>query len=271
MVKTLILNDVKKTFDVGKPFEVLKNITLDVNEGDFVSIVGPSGCGKSVLLYLIAGFIEKTSGQVLINNNSIVRPGTDRMMVFQDYVLLPWKSVYDNVLFSLEKSDLSDKEKKELTTKYIDLVGLTQFKNWHIHRLSGGMKQKVAIARALIVNSKILLMDEPFSALDPQQRKYLRKSLLEICEKTKKTVLFVTHSVSEALYLSNKIYVMSSCPAVIKNRYDINIPHPRHSSDPQYVRFKEKIEEDLFQEFEKTLLNQREETLIDLILKTEVI
>jgi NitT/TauT family transport system ATP-binding protein len=270
MPKTLILNRVKKTFNIGTSFEVLRDITLEVEEGEFVSIVGPSGCGKSILLYLIAGFLQKTSGELLMFDNPITHPGIDRMMVFQDYVLLPWKSVYENIRFGLEKSGLSQKAKEQLTIKYMDLVGLTQFKDWHIHKLSGGMKQRVAIARALIVDSKLLLLDEPFSALDSQRRKFLQKNLLDIWQKTKKTILLVTHSVNEALYLSDKIYVMSARPAVIKNHYTVDLSRPRHPFSPEYIQIKEKIEKELFNEFEKTLMNEVEETAINALSKVEI-
>lgn len=268
MHQILTLSGVKKTFNVKGPFEVLQDITLEVKEGEFVCIVGPSGCGKSVLLYLVAGFLEKTSGELSMGGVPITKPGTDRMMVFQDYVLFPWKSVYENILFGLNKIGLNDDEKKDRAIKYMDLVGLTQFKDWHIHKLSGGMKQRVAIARALIVNSKILLMDEPFSALDPQQRKYLRKNLLDIWEKTKKTVLFVTHSVSEALYLADKIYVMSSRPSVIKKSYKIDLPRPRNSSDPRYLSLRAEIEKDMSQKFEQTSWDQMDNEMLDGLLKT---
>ena len=267
----LKLHEVRKAFDVKtKSFEVLKNITLEANEGEFVCIVGPSGCGKSVLLYLVAGFIQKTSGDILFNDHPITPPGTDRMMVFQDYVLFPWKSVYENILFALSTSSLTEKDKKERTMKCMDLVGLTQFKDWHIHKLSGGMKQRVAIARALVVNSKILLMDEPFAALDPQQRKYLRENLLTIWEKTRKTVLFVTHSVGEALYLADKIYVMSARPSMVKKCYNVRMPRPRNSSHPEYIQLKEMIVSDMMQEFDQISQDQVQSELLNLLLKIDI-
>ncbi|MFH1456563.1 MAG: ABC transporter ATP-binding protein [Patescibacteria group bacterium] len=252
----LDLINLNKTFnDVGS-FEVLKNINLSAKEGEFVCVVGPSGCGKTILLYLIAGFLEKTSGQILVENKPVNKPGIDKMMVFQDYVLFPWKTVYKNILFGLDKINMSNKEKEKLVKKYLDLVDLTQFKDWHIHKLSGGMQQRVAIARALIVNPKILLMDEPFSALDSQYRKFFRKNLLEIWQKTKKTIIFVTHSITEAIYLADKIYLLSSRPATIKKEYKVNLPRPRNLLNLNFINLKREIEIETTKEFEKIIQSQ---------------
>ena len=242
MASLLKLKNLQKTFAAPMAFTVLKDINLEVKEGEFLSVVGPSGCGKSVLLYLIAGFTKPTAGELLIDGQPITIPGTDRMMVFQDYVLFPWKSVFDNVLFALSKTSLSQAEKNKLVTEYLDLVGLLEFKDWHTHKLSGGMKQRVAIARALVSEPKILLMDEPFSALDSQQRKILRKQLADIWQKTKTTVIFVTHSITEAIYLSDRVCVMTDRPAVIKRIYDIDLPRPRSMTDVNLVKLKEIIE-----------------------------
>jgi ABC-type nitrate/sulfonate/bicarbonate transport system ATPase subunit len=259
--------DINKTFiDIGS-FEVLKNINLSAKKGEFVCILGPSGCGKSILLYLIAGFLKETSGEILMENKLISKPSTDRMMVFQDYVLFPWKTVYNNILFGLNKIKLDDKSKKDLVIKYLNLVGLTDFKDWYVHKLSGGMQQRVAIARALIVNPKILLMDEPFSALDSQHRKFLRRNLIQIWQKTKKTIIFVTHSVGEAIFLADKIYLFSSRPATIKKTYQINLSRPRDLTCPEFVSLKKEIESEMAIEFEKTTQNQTINELPEEFLK----
>ncbi len=253
---TLKLMNVNKTFVEAGNFEVLKNINLSAEEGEFICVLGPSGCGKSILLYLIAGFIKGTSGDILMNNKQIDSSGIDRMMVFQDYILFPWKTVYDNILFGLSKVKMSSGAKKDLVMKYLDLVGLTHFKNWHVHKLSGGMQQRIAIARALVVDPKVLLMDEPFSALDSQHRKFLRQKLVEIWQKTKKTIIFVTHSVSEAMFLADKIYFLSSRPATVKKVYQIKFTRPRDLTSTDFIALKKEIETEMAVEFKKTMKKQ---------------
>ncbi|MEK6871594.1 MAG: ABC transporter ATP-binding protein [Nanoarchaeota archaeon] len=219
----LNLTHISKSFEVenvGK-LKVLEDINLSVKKGEFVCVLGPSGCGETILLYLIAGFLKPTSGEILIEGKPAGNPNTDRIMVFQDYVLFPWKTVYGNVLFGLNETNLNNQQKKELVMKYLGLVGLTKFKDWYIHKLSGGMQQRVAIARALIVNPKILLMDEPFSALDPSYRRHLRYNLEDIWKKTEKTIILVTHDINEALHLADKIYLMTASPATFKKVYRV--------------------------------------------------
>jgi NitT/TauT family transport system ATP-binding protein len=253
-----MLNLIKlnKSFGEKNDFEVLKDITLSVKKGEFVCILGPSGCGKSILLYLLAGFLKPTSGKMLIDGKPLNEPSPERMMVFQDYILFPWKTVYDNVLFALEEMELKEEEKKKLVNKYLSLVGLSKFKNWNIHKLSLGMQQRVAIARALVVNPKLLLMDEPLSALDTQYRNYLKKEIEKIWLKTKKTVIFVTHSVSEAIYLADKIYLFSPRPARIRKVYNLKIKRPRKRSNKEYVLLKKDIERIMYQDFQKTNKNE---------------
>jgi len=268
MLKIINLN--KIFYEDNINFEVLKDINLSAKKSEFVCIVGPSGCGKSILLYLIASFLEKTSGEILVEGKPISEPGTDRMMLFQDYVLFPWKTVYNNVIFGIEKADISKQEKNELVMRYLDLVGLSMFKDWHICKLSGGMQQRVAIARALIVNPKILLMDEPFSALDSEYRKFFRKSLLEIWQKTKKTIIFVTHSIGEALYLADKIYILTARPAMVKKVYSVDIARPRDFADPAIIKLRKEIELEMSEEFEKVIHEQIINKPLEKLLKIKL-
>ncbi|MFA6397485.1 MAG: ABC transporter ATP-binding protein [Candidatus Paceibacterota bacterium] len=252
----LELKGVSKTFEEDS-FEVLKDLDFKVKDGEFVSIVGPSGAGKSILLFLIAGFLKQSKGTVLMNNKEIKGIDTSRIIMFQNYILFPWKTVYQNVLFALTKSKISKKEKEELVMKYLDLVGLTQFKDWYVHKLSGGMQQRVAIARSLILNPKILLMDEPFSALDTHQRAHLREVLIDVWEKTKQTIIFVTHHVDEAIQLADTIYLVTSRPATIKKIYNVDWPRPRSNGEkpPLFLKLKKEIKDSLMEEFEKSCKN----------------
>lgn len=246
----LELSDVNKNFN---DFTAVKNVNLKINEGEFVCVIGPSGCGKTVLLYLIAGFLKPTSGNIEMNGQPVNSIETNRLMVFQDHMLFPWKTVHGNVMFGLSNSTLNNQEKEKLVTYYLDMVGLAQFKNWPIYKLSGGMKQRVAFARSLVVNPSILLMDEPFSALDSQNRKILRKNLIEIWQKTKKTVIFVTHSINEAIHLADTIYTVSARPLTIKNVYPVKTLRPRDMGEPELRILLKNIEDDIEEEFNKTI------------------
>jgi len=249
----LKINNVSKNFVQKNIHEVLDGINITVNDGEFVCILGPSGCGKTVLLHLVAGFLKPTAGQIIFDGKTVCKPSTDRILIFQDYILFPWLTVYGNIIFGLEKSGLLRQEKEMLADKYMEMVGLTKFKDWYIHNLSGGMKQRVAIARALISNPKILLMDEPFAALDSQNRKYMRKCLEGIWQKTKKTVLFVTHSVNEAIELADTIYLFSSPPVKIKKIYRPDLPRPRDPHSREFVELSTIIEKEITEEFQKTI------------------
>ncbi|MFA6392084.1 MAG: ABC transporter ATP-binding protein [Patescibacteria group bacterium] len=249
----LNLEKVNKSFGRDDDFEVIKDITLSANDGEFICILGPSGCGKTILLYLMAGFLKPTGGKILMNGEMISGPSCDRMMVFQGHVLFPWKTVYENIYYALDKSTFSKDEKDKLVMKYLDLMALASFKDWYPYKLSGGMQQRVALARALVTNPEVLLMDEPFSALDSQYRKFLRKNLEIIWRKTKKTIIFVTHSVHEAINLADKIYLLSARPATIKKVYTVNLPRPRDQSSKDFIQLNNEIEEDLTEEFEKII------------------
>ncbi|NLI62277.1 MAG: ABC transporter ATP-binding protein [Methanosarcinaceae archaeon] len=205
----------------------LDNISFDLAEGDFVSILGPSGCGKTTLLRIIAGLEKQTSGNIIINGKISNEPGPKKGMVFQEYSLFPWKNVIDNVSFGLKMQGMKKEDAYKKASKYIEMVGLGEFKYSYPNELSGGMKQRVAIARALANEPDIILMDEPFGALDAQTRNKLQNELLNIWKNQKLTVVFVTHSVDEAVYLSDKIIVLSARPGKIVKEIPITIPKPR--------------------------------------------
>jgi NitT/TauT family transport system ATP-binding protein len=190
------------------------------------------------------------------------------MMVFQDYVLFPWKSIFENVYFAIQDNkEISKKEKKELVDKYLKLVGLIKFRDWPIHKLSGGMMQRVAIARALVVNPKLLLMDEPFSALDSQYRHFLREKVEEIWQKTKKTIIFVTHSISEAIYLADRIYLFGPAPGNIKKTYEIKLKRPRDKNSLEFLKLKKEIEKEMKSDFDQLILDRKLDTSIEKHLK----
>ena len=207
----------------------LEDITLSVEPGEFVSVIGPSGCGKTTLMNVVAGFLEPTQGRVLIDKEVVKGPGPDRCVVFQQYAVFPWLTVRENVEFGLklQANHMSAQERQAVTDYFIDLVGLTEFTAAFPKELSGGMKQRVAIARAYAVNPQVLLMDEPFGALDAQTRQFMQESLLDIWQKEKKTVLFITHSVEEAIFLSSRIVVMATRPGRIREIIPVDIPYPR--------------------------------------------
>ncbi|MEG0332469.1 MAG: ABC transporter ATP-binding protein [Clostridium sp.] len=230
------VNNLEKIFKTREDLVVkaLNNININVYENEFICIVGPSGCGKSTLLRIIAGLDEATEGSVEFMGRVHTKPTRDIGMVFQNYSLLPWKTVIDNIGLGLEFSGVNKKERVEVSKKYLDIIGMNEFKYAYPYELSGGMQQRVAIARALANDPKVLLMDEPFGALDAHTRIILQRELLNIWDKNKKTILFVTHSVDEAIYLADKIVVMSSKPGEIKEIIDVNIERPRQRSNPRY-------------------------------------
>jgi NitT/TauT family transport system ATP-binding protein len=213
----------------GRPLLALDNVSLHVRPREFVALLGPSGCGKSTLLYLIGGFLPVERGRILVDGLPVAAPGPDRGIVFQHFALFPWKTVCANVLYGLERAGLPREERKARAQSFIDLVGLSGFEDAYPSQLSGGMKQRAAIARTLAVDPKILLMDEPFGALDAQTRALMQAELLAIWRRSPKTVIFVTHDVQEAVYLSDRVAVMSARPgqikAVIDTRFDKTDPH----------------------------------------------
>ncbi|MDR7307096.1 ABC transporter ATP-binding protein [Rhodoferax saidenbachensis] len=204
-----------------KRFTALQDVTLDVRVGEFLVLVGPSGCGKSTLLDLLAGLTLPSQGRVLIDGKPITGPARDRGVVFQQYALFPWLSALDNVAFGLEIAGLGKKERREKAAHYLELVGLTDFRNHYPHEMSGGMKQRVAIARSLAYEPEVLLMDEPFAALDAQTRETLQEELVDIWHRTGKTIVFITHGIDEAVVLGQRVAVMTSRPGRIKEIVDI--------------------------------------------------
>jgi len=213
----------------GRPVLALQDVSLDVRDREFLALLGPSGCGKSTLLYLIGGFYPVEAGSILVEGKPVAAPGPDRGIVFQHFALFPWKTVKANALYGLERMNLPREEREARAQSFIDLVGLTGFEDSYPSQLSGGMKQRTAIARTLAFDPNILLMDEPFGALDAQTRSLMQEELLSIWQRSRKTVIFVTHDVQEAVYLADRIAVMSARPGHIKtildNKFDKSDPH----------------------------------------------
>ena len=234
----------------------LSNFDVEVGKGEFVSIVGPSGCGKSTFLNLLLGLLKPDSGEMQLNGTPITGPGQERAMVFQEFGLLPWRTVQANVELGLELKGIAASQRAERARELIKLVGLTRFENHYPHELSGGMKQRVGLARALATEPEVLLMDEPFAALDAQTRDLMQAELLQVWERTKKTVLFVTHSIEEAAYLSDRVIVMTARPGRTKEVLQIHLPRPRDYEmrlTPEFNEIKSRIWEVLKDE----LLSQR--------------
>ena len=251
-VKVHIENVVKK-FNTRKGEVVaLNGANFDIHENEFVCVVGPSGCGKSTLLNIIGGLEEPTEGRVLVDGQEVTGPGPDRGIVFQQYALFPWLTVLENVKFGLKLQGKSDKEAEEIALKYIKLVELQDFVHSYPKELSGGMKQRVAIARAYATNPKVLLMDEPFGALDAQTRTQLQTELLETWEKERKTCFFITHDVEEAIILGQRCVIMCARPGRVKDIIDIDIPYPRDQAtkmSPRFLELKNEIWSQVYQEY----------------------
>jgi NitT/TauT family transport system ATP-binding protein len=242
----LHLQDVRLEYEVrgGKSVLAIENISIGVPKNEFAVIVGPSGCGKSSLLYLIAGLTQPSGGEILLDDREIVGPGRDRGMVFQSYTLFPWLTVRENVEFGLKRRNVPVAEREKIVDRYLNEVGLAAFHEAYPKQLSGGMMQRVAIARALANDPEILLMDEPFGALDSQTRTLMQQLLLKVWERDHKTVLFVTHDIDEAILLGDRVYVMTSRPGRLKEEILVPIPRPRSVGmvmDPGFIELKRKI------------------------------
>lgn len=247
------IENVKKTYQ-GRNGEVvaLNGVNLDIAENEFVTVVGPSGCGKSTLLNIIAGLLEPTSGKIICSGKEVKGTGPDRGVVFQQYALFPWLTVKKNVMFGLNMKGIRGKEAEEIAMKYIGMVDLEKFSDHYPKELSGGMKQRVAIARAYAANPEVLLMDEPFGALDAQTRTQLQQELLNTWEKEQKTCFFITHDVDEALILGQRVVIMSARPGRIKDIVDVDIPYPRNQETKMTDRFlelKNQIWAQVYQEY----------------------
>jgi NitT/TauT family transport system ATP-binding protein len=242
MNRKLKLRNVTKTFKLEEgEIKALDNINLEVKVSEFLCILGPSGCGKTSLLRMVAGLDYPSSGEILLDDEKVRGPSPDRGMVFQEYSLFPWRTVIKNVTFGLKIQGVDQEHQYEIAERYIELVGLKGFEQSYPHELSGGMKQRVAIARALATDPAILLMDEPFGSVDAQTRNLLQKELLEIWKRTEKTVLFVTHSVDEAIYLADRIAVMSARPGRIITCMNIEIPRPRKRTSMEANEVREQL------------------------------
>ena len=264
------LEQVNKTFSKGKndSLHVLHDIDLKIEAGEFVSLLGPSGCGKSTILNLVAGLDTPTSGEVYVNDQKVRGPGTDRVVVFQEGGLFPWMNVLDNVTYGLLLKKMSKEEAEEKAMEGLRMVHLGNFTKAFPHELSGGMKQRVAIARSLVMDPDVLLMDEPFAALDEQTRMILHQELQEIWQKTGKTILFITHNIREALTLSERVLLMSTRPGAIKKSFKVQAARPRDPSDSVLVNLEKHVMSELEEEMEKVL---KEEFGDDYRLKTSAI
>ncbi|MEV8511475.1 ABC transporter ATP-binding protein [Dactylosporangium sp. NPDC051484] len=255
------IRNITKTFPARNSgaLTALENISLDITAGQFLALVGPSGCGKSTLLDLIAGLTSPTSGELTIGGRPVTGPGLDRGVVFQQYALFPWRTAQANIEFGLEVKGVPRRRRAERAREMLALVGLTAFADRYPHELSGGMRQRVAIARSLAYEPEVLLMDEPYAALDAQTREALQEDLLSIWRRTGTTVLFITHSIEEAVYLGQRVAVMTARPGRIKRIVDIELPDsgggdPR--STPEFVRYRREIWELLHDEVRKAFETQ---------------
>jgi NitT/TauT family transport system ATP-binding protein len=240
----LEIRGVRKTFEGKTPVEALAGVSMSLAANEFVSLVGTSGCGKSTLLSIVAGLIDPTDGDVLVDGVSIDGPGRDRGVVFQTYTLFPWLTARENVAFALRGEQMSAKARREVADEHLSLVGLESFADARPRQLSGGMKQRVAIARALSYKPSILLMDEPFGALDAQTRLLMQELLTRVWESHRLTVLFVTHDVEEAVYLSDRVFVMTNRPGRLKDEVPIDLPRPRtieQQETPEFLELRRRI------------------------------
>ncbi len=250
-----------KVFQDGKSGDVraIHNVNLEVRESEFVMIVGPSGCGKTTLINILGGLVQPTSGEVLLEGKPVKGPGADRGMVFQGYSLFPWLTVQKNVEFGLKMKKISPAERAKKAKEYISLVGLEGFENALPKQLSGGMKQRVAIARTLANEPEILLMDEPFGALDAQTRVVMQELLSEVRRKTRTTILFITHDIDEAVLLGDRIYVMSRRPGAVREMIKVDLPEERNHESlvlPEFLATKKQIMDMLWEESQAAALDR---------------
>lgn len=247
-MSNIIIKDVVKKFtSKNKEITALTKSSLNITSGEFVCLIGPSGCGKTTLLNMLAGFLAPSEGEIFIDKEKVTKPNSKRVTIFQEYGLLPWKSVLENVLFGLECIKVEKNKAKALATHYINLVGLAGNENRAVSELSGGMKQRVSIARALAVKPSVLFMDEPFGALDAFTRYKIQNELLKICKEDNPTVVFVTHDIDEAVYLADKVVVMEPSPGRIEDVINIELSHPRDRTSIEF----EEVRHQVFESFKK--------------------
>lgn len=225
----------------GQETTALDNVNLKIEEGEFICLLGPSGCGKSTLLNLVAGFDQPSKGRIFVKGHQVTQPSMERIAIFQNYGLLPWRSVLRNVTLGLEASGMSAKASKLLAEEYIELVGLSEYKSHHPSQLSGGMQQRVALARALAVDPEILLMDEPLGALDAMTRMSMQDEIERIWWKKRKTIIFVTHDIEEAVFLADRIVIMTSSPGKVKMVMDVPLARKRDRTSQEFLRIRERI------------------------------
>jgi NitT/TauT family transport system ATP-binding protein len=252
MTKLEAKNIVKYFSHDSHKLKALGGVNLTIEDGDFVCLVGPSGCGKSTFLRIVAGLEKPDEGQIIFDGHPVTETGPERIMVFQEGALFPWLKVQDNVEFGLKMAGIPKEERAKISHRYLDMMQLTKFTDSYTYQLSTGMKQRVAIARALVMDPDVLLMDEPFAALDPQTRDLLLVEMQLIWEKTKKTILFVTHNVAEAAVLGTKVAIFSNRPSVIKKEVENNFPRPRVTEDEELFQFQQDILAELRPEVKKS-------------------
>ena len=266
LVVKLQVDKINKSFvaanDSKQSTEVLRGISFSVEEGEIVSIIGPTGCGKTTLLRIIDGIIRPDSGRVLINDREVQNSKNPSCgMVFQNFNLFPWRSASKNIEFGLEAKSVPPEERHKIAQEYIDLVGLKGYEKYHPHELSGGMQQRIGLARALAINPEVVLFDEAFSSVDLLLRESLQEEVMKILSKTRKTAIFITHNVSEALYLSDRIVSLSSNPGMIKSIYDVNLPRPRTPEvleSSEALRLSQLMRNDLLESLNQRTARNRE-------------
>jgi ABC-type nitrate/sulfonate/bicarbonate transport system ATPase subunit len=239
MAARISIQGATKVYDTG--MMALDKVSLDIEEGPVTSLLGPSGCGKSTLLNMIAGFVEKSAGRVMLDGQEIKGPGAGRGVVFQEYALFPWMTALENIAFGGLLKRMPREARLAKARHYLDLVGLGPHAQKFPSEMSGGMKQRIAIARALANDPSILLMDEPFGALDAHTREVMQEELLSIWEKDRKTVVFVTHSVSEAVFLSDRVVLMGANPGHVRKVFDVDLPHPRNRDTDAFIALERRI------------------------------
>jgi NitT/TauT family transport system ATP-binding protein len=254
-VPKVALDEISLSYKTNKHGRLvaLDKISLEVKKGEFLCVVGPSGCGKSTLLHLIAGLNPQTSGNVLMDGKPVTGPGTDRILIFQELGLFPWLTVGGNVEFGMKMKNVPKAEREEKVQHFLRLVHLSKFSNSYIHQLSGGMRQRVALARALATEPDVLLMDEPFAALDAQTRDLLHDELERIWAETGSTIIFVTHNVREAARLADRVVLLTFRPGRVKQEFQVNLPRPRHMEHPDVTRMARTVLDCLREEINKSL------------------
>jgi ABC-type nitrate/sulfonate/bicarbonate transport system ATPase subunit len=264
----LIVQNLRKSFRSqrsAEPIQVFDDISFEVHPSEFISLVGPSGCGKTTFLRILDGLIPRDEGNILLNGKAVIKPGPDKGFVFQDSSLLLWRTVIDNVILGLELQGIDKKAARKKAEEYIALVGLKGFEQHYPHELSGGMQQRVNLARALIVDPEILLMDEPFASLDAQTREIMQAELLKMWRQTRKTVIFVTHQIEEAVYLSDRVVVFSARPAKIREIVKVGLARPRSLAvkrTPEFLQLADRIWNLIQQEVLKSMGRENEEGIL---------